>query len=116
MGPGARTRGRRRGEEDVMTQTWGRTDSAGAWPHPKPVSTIVTLALAVVAGAAIEMYQYARVWTPLERWYLPSYVRSEVLADLRFLTTGHYRLLNVTDPKGSRLALDDEVRPVTTTT
>ena len=26
-----------------MSQTWGRTDSAGTWPHPKPVWTLATL-------------------------------------------------------------------------
>ena len=36
-----------------MSQTWGRPDSAGTWPRPKPVSTLATLVLAVVAGAAI---------------------------------------------------------------
>ena len=99
-----------------MSQTWGRPDSAGTWPRPKPVSTLATLVLAVVAGAAIGAYQYAATWTPLARWYLPSYLRSAVMAGLGVTTTGRYRLLQVVGGKGSRLALDEEVRPVTTDT
>jgi hypothetical protein len=99
-----------------MSQTWGRPDSAGTWPRPKPVSTLATLMLAVVAGTAIGSYQYAATWTPLARWYLPSYLRSAVMAGLGVTTTGRYRLLQVVGGTGSRLALDEEVRPVTTDT
>jgi hypothetical protein len=95
-----------------MSQTWGRADSAGTWPHPKPVSTLAALVLAGVAGAAIGTYQYAARWSPLERWYLSSYLRSAVMARLGVTATGRYRLLQVENGKGSRLALDDEVRPV----
>ena len=70
-----------------MSQTWGRPDSAGTWPRPKPVSTLATALLAVVAGAAIGAYQYAATWTPLQRWYLPSYLRSAVMAGLGVTTT-----------------------------
>jgi len=61
--------------------------------------------------AAIVAYQYLATWTPLQRWYIGAYVRSALIAGLGVTGTGHYRLLHVTDDRGSRLALDDEVRP-----
>jgi hypothetical protein len=97
-----------------VTSTWGRTDTAGTWPHPKPVRTLATLLLAVVSGAAISAYDYAETWTPLQRVYLGSYLRTAVMDGIGFTTTGRYRLLQVVDAKGSRLALDDEVTPAPT--
>ena len=26
-----------------MSETWGRTDAAGTWPHPKPVWTLAVV-------------------------------------------------------------------------
>ncbi len=51
------------------------------------------------------------MWTPLQRMYVSPYLRSQVLGSLGFTSTGHYRLLQVLDRTGSRLALDDEVQP-----
>ena len=96
-----------------MRQTWGRTDDAGTWPHPTPAWTITTLLVALLSAVAIETYRYAAIWTPLQRWYVSAYLRSQVIGGLGFTTPGHYRLLHVLDGRGSRLALDDEVRPVT---
>jgi Type IV secretion-system coupling protein DNA-binding domain len=96
-----------------MTATWGRTDTAGTWPPPKPVRTLATLLLALVSGVAITAYAYAETWSPLQRVYLGSYLRSAVMAGIGFSTAGRYRLLQVVDAKGSRLALDDEVTPAT---
>jgi type IV secretory pathway TraG/TraD family ATPase VirD4 len=97
-----------------MSQTWGRPDTAGTWPRPRPVWTVATLMLAAVTVVAIGAYRYATVWTPLQRWYLPSYLRSQALDALAFTTRGHYRILQIVDPRGTRLALDHEVRSVTT--
>src|SRR5437773_87397 len=97
-----------------MSQTWGRIDAAGTWLHPKPVWTIATLLVALLSAVAIVAYRYATIWTPLQRCYVSPYLRSQLMGSLGFTTTGHYRLLQVLDRTGSRLALDDEVRPVTT--
>jgi hypothetical protein len=97
-----------------MTQTWGRTDTAGTWPHPKPAWAIATLMVALLSTSAIAAYRYAAIWTPLQRFYLSTYLRTQVMSALGFTTSGHYRLLHVVDQKGSRLALDDEVQPFTT--
>jgi hypothetical protein len=92
-----------------MNQTWGRAETAGTWLNPRPVWTIATFVLALLCAAAIETYEYAFTWTPLERWYLSAYVRSGLIGGLGFTTAGRYRLIHVTAGAGSRLALDDEV-------
>ena len=98
-----------------MSQEWGRNQYAGEWPNPKPAWTIATVLLAVVSVAAICAYRYAYVLTPLQRFYLTTYSRSGLRAGIGF-KTGRYVLLNVMDKKGSRLALNEEVMPVTTAT
>jgi hypothetical protein len=95
-----------------MRQQWGRTDEAGTWPHPKPVWILATLVAAWLSAAALGAYRYAVVWTPLQRLYVATYLRSELMGGLGLTANGHYRLLQVVDANGSRLALDDEVRPV----
>src|SRR5258708_33198626 len=99
-----------------MNHTWGRSDSAGTWPHPKPVWMMAALLIATVSAGAFGTYQYATVWTPLQRLYLPSYLRSALMGGLGFTTNGRYHLLQVVSRTGSRLALDHEVRSVRTTT
>jgi hypothetical protein len=94
---------------------WGRADAAGTWPRPKPVWTITLLLVAIVSGAATGAYRYATIWTPLQRLYLSSYLRSKCATALA-LKTGRYQLLTVIDRKGSRLALDEEVQPFTDAT
>ena len=79
-------------------------------PRAKPVTLIVMLIIAFVSAAGIAEYRYAEVWTPLQRRYLPSYVRSA----LALTTTGRYDLVQVVDRTGSRLALDEELVSVTT--
>lgn len=97
-----------------MTETWGRSDTAGRWLRPKPVWTMAAFLGAIVAAVATQAYQIAFSWTPLQRWYLSAYVRSVVIGGLGVTATGHYRLLQVTDRSGSRrFALDEEVRPAT---
>lgn len=94
-----------------MSQTWGRTDAAGTWPHPKPVWTLAVLLIALTGSGAIALYRYHAVWTPLQRVYAPTYVRSRLMAALGFTTSGRYRLLEVEGLAGTRLVLEDEVQP-----
>ncbi|MHB8413676.1 MAG: type IV secretion system DNA-binding domain-containing protein, partial [Candidatus Acidiferrales bacterium] len=56
-------------------------------------------------------YRYVYVLTPLQKFYLTTYIRSGLRAEIGF-KTGRYALLNVVDKKGSRLALNEEVMPV----
>ena len=97
-----------------MRQTWGRVDTAGRWPHPRPVWTMTVLVVAILTAAAIQAYAYLGTWTPLQRWYLSAYLKSGLIAGLGFTSAGQYRLLHVVDRTGNRLALDDEVAPAPT--
>lgn len=94
-----------------MSQKWGRNQYAGEWPNPKPAWMMAALLLAVVSMAAICAYRYAYALTPLQKLYLTTYIRSGLRAEIGF-KTGRYALLNVVDKKGTRLALNEEVRPL----
>ena len=87
---------------------WGRRESA-IWPPHGPIYTWAAIAGgAVLCGLSI--YLYSLIWlTPLERYYLPYYIRSEAAATFR--PAGKYQLLFVLDANGqSRPALDGDVK------
>ena len=94
-----------------MRTEWGRDESTG-WPSSKPVYTIGLLIFSILAVAGIGYYRYRRVWTPLERHYLPAYLGTQIAGAVR--QNGSYTLLELVTRKGSRLALDSEVAPVVT--
>jgi type IV secretory pathway TraG/TraD family ATPase VirD4 len=97
-----------------MSEPWGRRKGAGDWQNAKPVWSLAALLMALLSAVAVETYQYAAVWTPLQRCYLSPFLRSSMAGVLT--ERGSYRLLNVVGSRGTRLALDDEVRPVTSET
>ena len=97
-----------------MSKPWGHRDGAGNWLDPRPVWTLAALVIAMLSAVAVEGYQYAAVWTPLQRFYLSPYLRSAMAGVVT--RTGTYRVLDVIDRRGTRFALDDEVQPVTTET
>ncbi len=94
-----------------MRTEWGR-DERTDWPSSKPVYTIALLILSLAAGAGVEGVRFLRVWTPLEKHYLLTYVGTEIAGTIR--QNGQYTLLEVVTRKGNRLALDGEVVPVVT--
>jgi len=95
-----------------MKQKWGREDDAGEFPSDRAVWTIGAFCVALLSVFAIVGYRYMRVWTPLQRHYLTTYVGTPVAAAFR--TDGGYTLLMVVTRKGTRLALDNEVEPFVT--
>jgi len=95
-----------------MRQKWGREESAGKWLSNKPVWTIAAFCVAVLSAIGIGYYHYAWDWTPLERHYLPTYIATTMAGALR--KDGWYTLLMVVTRKGSRLAIDPDITPVTT--
>jgi hypothetical protein len=97
-----------------MSKPWGRREGAGNWQNPKPVWSLAALLIALLGAIAVEAYQYAAVWTPLQRYYLSAYLRSAMVGGLA--RRGAYRVLTVVGRRGTRFALDDEVRPVTSET
>ncbi len=96
-----------------MSQEWGRALDAGVWPRPKPVWTLSLLLIAVLSGAAIGARDYIQEWTPLQRMYFPSYIRSQCVTAFG-ITRGTYRLWRVVGRTGERFAINEDVRPVTT--
>lgn len=72
--------------------------------------------IAIVSVAAICAYRYAYVLTPLQYFYLTTYIRCGLRSEINLSRTGRYLMLNVVDGKGTRLALDEEVMAVTTAT
>jgi hypothetical protein len=93
---------------------WGRKKDAGQWPKSAHAWAITTGLLAIAAFVSISSYRYRYTLTPLQRFYIETYFRSGFRTAIGF-KTGRYTLLNVADKKGTRLALDEEVVPVTTT-
>jgi hypothetical protein len=90
----------------LVRRKYRRLFSLSQCSNETPVWTLGLLLVAIVSGAAIGEYRYATIWTPLQRLYLASYLRSECTGALAF-KTGRYRLLTLIDPKRSRLALDE---------
>ena len=97
-----------------MSQEWGRKEDAGEWPKSRHAWAIRTLLSAIVAVALICAYRYIYVLTPLQHFYLPTYIRCGLRSVINLSRTDRYLMLNVADGKGTRLALDEEVVPVTT--
>ena len=61
-----------------MKQKWGRMDDAGEFPSDRAAWTIGAFCLALLSVFAIGLYRYMRVWTPLQRHYLTTYVGTPV--------------------------------------
>lgn len=96
-----------------MSYEWGRAPEAGKWQRTVPVWFMSMLVVAVASGIAVWLVRQTFVWTPLQEFYLSAYARGAVASSLG-IRTGRYRVLTVTNRRGSRLAIDDEVVPITT--
>jgi hypothetical protein len=99
-----------------LNQEWGRKEDAGEWPKSKHAWALRTMLIAIVSVAVICVYRYAYVLTPLQHFYLTTYIRCGLRSEINLSRTGRYLMLNVVDGKGTRLALDEEVMPVTAAT
>jgi hypothetical protein len=75
----------------------------------QPVYAYALVLLSFIACLGIEGFHYMKVWTPLERHYLPAYLRSQIAGVVR--DNGWYTLLQVVTRKGTRLALDSNIVP-----
>jgi hypothetical protein len=99
-----------------LNQEWGRKEDAGEWPKSTHAWALRTMLLAIVSVAVICAYRYAYVLTPLQHFYLKTYIRCGLRSEINLSRSGRYLMLNVVDRKGTRLALEEEVMPVTTAT
>ena len=98
-----------------MSYEWGRAPEAGRWQRAFPVWLMSAMLIAVASGASTWWVRQTLFWTPLQQFYLSAYVRSALASSLA-LRTGRYRLLLMENRRGTRLAIDDEVVPISTST
>jgi hypothetical protein len=99
-----------------LSQEWGRKEDAGEWPKSTHSWALRTMLIAILSVAVICAYRYACVLSPLQRFYLKTYVRCGLRGEINLSRTGRYLMLDVVDRRGTRLALDEEVTAVTTAT
>jgi Type IV secretion-system coupling protein DNA-binding domain len=97
-----------------MSQQWGRKKHAGEWPSRRAVWTWTAVFLALVSTAAICAYRYTEMWTPLQRFYLATYIRSGLRSASSFAKSNRYQMLTVITKKGSHWASEGEVVDVRT--
>jgi type IV secretory pathway TraG/TraD family ATPase VirD4 len=98
-----------------MRSEWGRAPEAGKWQRAMPVWFMSVILLAVASGVGVWWVRQNFVWTPLQQFYLSAYARSALASSLA-IRTGPYRLLLMENRRGSRLAIDEEVVPISTAT
>ena len=97
-----------------MSQEWGRNKHAGVWPNRHAAWTWTAVFLALVSMVAICAYRYTKTWTPLQRFYLKTYIRSGLRSVTSFAKIDRYQMLTVVMKKGSHLAAEGEVTEVKT--
>ncbi|MGA9508793.1 MAG: type IV secretion system DNA-binding domain-containing protein [Candidatus Sulfotelmatobacter sp.] len=90
-------------------QQWGRRESI-FWPPRHYLYTLGAIFLAFVATGLFVYVRFQFGLSPLERYYLPYYLRTE-LAGFRH-TSSNYQLLYISDHKSHfRTALPEDVEP-----
>lgn len=93
-----------------MNSKWGR-DETNYWPSHKPVWTITAFAFGMLTFLGMAAYQVRAQWTPLQRYWLPNYLKIYAASSLGF-GASDYRLLEVEDRQGHhRLAVETDVAP-----
>ena len=98
-----------------MIYEWGRPPEAGKWQRALPVWFVSVTLLALASGIGVWSIRQTFVWTPLQQFYLSAYARSALASSLA-IRTGRYRLLLMENRRGSRLAIDEEVVPISSHT
>ena len=91
-----------------MPMEWSQAKRTSR-PSIQPVYTYALVLISLAATLGIQGFRYMRVWTPLERHYLPAYLGSLMAGLVR--DNSAYTLLQVVTRKGSRVALDSDVVP-----
>jgi hypothetical protein len=90
-------------------QQWGRKESI-IWPPRRYLYTLGALFLSLVATGFFIYVRFQFGFSPLERYYLPYYLRSEMAGLMRPAST--YQLLYVSDDKSrAQTALEADVEP-----
>src|SRR5450432_4497010 len=90
-------------------QQWGRKESI-IWPPRRYLYTLGALFLSLVMTGFFVYVRFQYGLSPLERYYLPYYLRSEMAGFTRPAST--YQLLYVSDGRSqARPALEADVEP-----
>jgi len=91
-----------------MSNGWGRQERV-IWPPRKPIHTWGAAFLALILTGLFCYVHYSWALTPLERFYLPEYLRATMIPAFR--PTAKYRVLLVTDRSGQlHYAVDANVQ------
>jgi type IV secretory pathway TraG/TraD family ATPase VirD4 len=98
-----------------VSYEWGRASEAGRWQRAVPIWLMSVILIAVASGVGVWWIRQAFLWTPLQHFYLSAYARSQLASSLA-IRSGRYRLLLMENRRGTRLAIDEEVIPMSTAT
>lgn len=83
--------------------------SASEWSNRHSPLTWIWVLVVLASMLAICAYRYIAVWTPLQRFYFTTYIRSGLRRATTSARTGQYELLAVTTKNGGHWASDSEV-------
>jgi hypothetical protein len=90
--------------------TWGRKESI-IWPQHRPIYTYGAIFAAIVLTAVFLYGRLRFIGTPLQRFYMPVYVRTSIFGSVSKTHRSQYRMLFLTgrDHKPSPAMNDDVV-------
>lgn len=92
-----------------MSHEWRQRRSASEWSSRHPALTWMWVLVVFASMLAICTYRYIAVWTPLQRFYFTTYIRSGLRRATTSARTGQYELLAVTTKNGGHWASDSEL-------
>jgi len=92
-----------------VSHEWRQRRSASEWSNRHPAWTWMWVFVVLASMLAICTYRYIAVWTPLQRFYFTTYIRSGLRRATTSARTGQYELLAVTTKNSSHWASDSEV-------
>jgi Type IV secretion-system coupling protein DNA-binding domain len=99
-----------------VKQQWGRNSYAGEWLNRRSVWTWTAAILALTSMVGICAYRYTQIWTPLQRFYVKTYIRCGLRSVVKLSRTDTYWMVSAVGRKGSHWALNEEVMQVKTET
>jgi type IV secretory pathway TraG/TraD family ATPase VirD4 len=87
---------------------WGRKETI-IWPPHQPIYTYGVIFIALVAAGFFVYLRFAIALNPLERYYLPTYIKTSIALSVR--SSGKYQVLLVSDASGKVwYAMNDDVQ------
>jgi RecA/RadA recombinase len=80
----------------VAESNWGRKETI-IWPPRKPIYTIGAIFIALVAAGFFVYIRFTFALSPLDRFYLPNYIKTSIALSIR--SSGEYQMLLMSDRK-----------------